>query len=73
MRDTDQRFLNDLESALGTSPYLAGKRLRIENHAGQVVVRGRVGSYYQKQMAQEALLRVEGVEALANELEVHWA
>ena len=66
-------LLNNLESALVANPYVAGRRLRIENRAGHVTVRGKVASYYQKQMAQESLLHVEGVEHLENQLEVHWA
>jgi osmotically-inducible protein OsmY len=35
-----------------------------------VILRGKVGSYFQKQMAQEALRGVDGVEAIENCLEV---
>ena len=73
MPATDDHLQRNLESALGENPHIAGKRVRIESRSGHVVVRGEVGSYYQKQMAQESLLRVEGVEALENQLEVHWA
>ena len=73
MPNADERLTHELQAALGTSPHLAGNRVRIENRAGHVVVRGHVGSYYQKQMAQEALLRVEGVRELRNQLEVSWA
>jgi hypothetical protein len=31
-----------------------------------------VHSYYQKQMAQEALRRLEGVQAIDNKIEVSW-
>ena len=73
MPATQDPLQHHLESALVTNPHVAGKRLRVENREGRVVVRGKVGSYYQKQMAQESLLRVEGVEELENQLEVHWA
>ena len=72
MPATDEVLIQDLQSALGSNPHIQGQRLRIENKSGHVTVRGRVGSYYQKQMAQESLLRVEGVQRLENELEVHW-
>jgi osmotically-inducible protein OsmY len=71
--DPQQRLLRDLESALSASPHVPRHRVRLEHRDGRVVVRGRVASYYQKQMTQEALLRVEGVEQLENQLEVHWA
>jgi osmotically-inducible protein OsmY len=32
-----------------------------------------VSSYFQKQMAQEALRHVDGVAEIANELEVCWS
>jgi osmotically-inducible protein OsmY len=31
-----------------------------------------VNSFFQKQMAQEALRRIEGVESIENHLQVHW-
>jgi osmotically-inducible protein OsmY len=58
--------------ALEQSPYIAPKTLRFETKEGRVTLRGRVGSFFQKQMAQEALRRVAGVEEIANELEVCW-
>jgi len=36
------------------------------------VLRGVVSSYYQKQMAQEAVRRLQGVEGIENHLEVDW-
>jgi osmotically-inducible protein OsmY len=59
-------------SALEDHPYLARRNLRFENHAGRVVLRGTVGTYYQKQLAQEALRHIDGVFQITNELEVNW-
>jgi osmotically-inducible protein OsmY len=58
--------------ALEDNPHLAGRRLRFETHQGRVVLRGVVSSYYQKQMAQESLRRLEGIEAIENQLQVAW-
>jgi osmotically-inducible protein OsmY len=46
--------------------------LRIEcyDHEGVVTLRGRVPSYYLKQVAQELVGRVPGVEVVSNHLEV---
>ncbi|MCA9267155.1 MAG: BON domain-containing protein [Planctomycetales bacterium] len=63
----------ELETALFASPHVPRHQVRVEQHDGRVVLRGQVGSFYQKQMTQEALLRIEGVEAIENQLEVHWA
>jgi osmotically-inducible protein OsmY len=64
----DDRVLTALER----SPYIARRNLRFETVAGRVTLRGIVHSYFQKQMAQEALRHVDGVAEIANELEVCW-
>ena len=58
--------------ALEQNPYLPRRNLRFETAEGRVTLRGVVGSYYQKQMAQEAIRHLDGVEEIANELEVCW-
>jgi len=60
-------------SALERNPYVARRNLRFETDQGRVTLRGVVGTYYQKQMAQEALRHVDGIHEIANELEVCWA
>lgn len=65
----DDRVLTALER----SPYIGRRCLRFETSAGRVTLRGRVDSYFQKQMAQEAIRHVDGVHEIANELEVCWA
>ncbi len=62
----DHRVLTALER----NPHVARRNLRFETHEGRVTLRGVVGSYFQKQMAQEALRYVDGVHEIANELEV---
>ena len=59
--------------ALECNPYIAGRNLRFESNEGRVTLRGVVASYFQKQMAQEAVRNVDGVNEIANELEVSWA
>lgn len=66
--------LNDrIATALRGNPYVPRKQLRFEAAEGRVTLRGLVHSYFQKQMAQEALRRVEGVHEILNELEVSGA
>jgi osmotically-inducible protein OsmY len=62
-----------IDQAIQTSPYLNGRLLRIETDGSRVVLHGSVESYFQKQMAQETVRRVEGVEQIDNCLEVLWA
>jgi osmotically-inducible protein OsmY len=59
-----------VEAALARSTFLAGKSLRFEVHEDGVVLRGVVGSYYQKQLAQESLKSISGVRRIRNEIEV---
>ncbi|MDX1948542.1 MAG: BON domain-containing protein [Pirellulaceae bacterium] len=61
-----------VEGAIHTNPYLSGRRLRFEAEGGRVVLHGIVATYFQKQMAQEMLRRIEGVEEIDNHLEVSW-
>ncbi len=64
----DDRVLYALEQ----NPHTARRNLRFETHRGRVTLRGVVSTYYQKQMAQEAVRRVDGVDEISNELEVCW-
>ncbi|MBI3468193.1 MAG: BON domain-containing protein [Planctomycetes bacterium] len=58
--------------ALESNPHIRRRTLRIETSEGRVVLRGTVGSYFQKQMAQEALRQVDGIDAIENQLQVNW-
>lgn len=62
-----------VSSALEQSPYLSTRQLRFETNQGTVVLRGVVPSYYQKQMAQETVRRIDGVDEVINQLEVNWS
>ena len=59
-----------VDAAILTNPYLTGRTLRFETDGGRVILQGQVGTYFQKQMAQEMVRRVEGVELIDNCLEV---
>ena len=66
----DRNLDDRVYSALERSPYLQRGILRFETADGRVTLRGVVRTYFQKQMAQEALRRIDGVQEIANELEV---
>jgi hypothetical protein len=57
-------------SRLRASPYLGVRTLDCEFHEGVLVLRGRVTSYYHKQMAQEAVRNLRHVELIINAVEV---
>jgi len=62
-----------VEDAISASPHLASRTLKFETEHGCVRLLGTVGSYYQKQMAQEAVRRLDGVTQIENHLEVTYA
>jgi osmotically-inducible protein OsmY len=68
----DSQLVDRVHTILKHSPHLNCGRLKAEATHGRVVLRGKVQSYYQKQMAQEAIRRVEGVGEIENCLEVDW-
>ena len=65
-------LLQRVDSAIKTSPHLSGHQVFCQEESGIVVLHGKVCSFFQKQMAQEALKRLDGVEKVINELEVDW-
>lgn len=59
-----------LQSAFDKSPYFNRRRPTVEASDGRIVLRGRVGSWYQKQMAQEVVRSLQSLAQIENELEV---
>ncbi len=71
--DTPLRFLNMAEAAkerLRGSPYRALRAISCECDQSVLLLRGRLPSFYHKQLAQEAVARVRGVSQIVNEIEV---
>ncbi|HVT27165.1 MAG TPA: BON domain-containing protein [Lacipirellulaceae bacterium] len=63
-----------IHDALTTNPHVPVNQVRVEEgDGGRVVLKGSVSSYFQKQMAQEAIRRVDGVQRIENMLQVNWA
>jgi osmotically-inducible protein OsmY len=65
-------LIDRVQQALQQSPHVSRRDVQLAANAGRVVLSGVVGSFFQKQMAQEALRRIEGVESIENQLQVHW-
>ena len=59
---------NTLDTLISTTiqkhPHLKRRRVHFETQQGRVVLRGTVSSYYQKQLAQEAVRRLQGVDSI---------
>jgi osmotically-inducible protein OsmY len=63
-----------IHEALTMNPHVPSRRqVQVEAADGRVVLKGNVRSFFEKQMAQEALRRIDGVERIDNLLEVNWA
>jgi osmotically-inducible protein OsmY len=55
---------------LRRQPRLALAHVWCEYRAGVLVLRGHVPTYFLKQLAQETVRRVDGVEVIENDIEV---
>ena len=62
-----------IHDALTTNPHVPNQLVRVEAEEGRIVLKGNVTSFFQKQMAQEAVRRVDGVQQIDNLLQVNWA
>ena len=61
-----------IHDALQESPYVSPVDVEVDADEGHVRLRGHVDTYFKKQMAQEVVRRVDGVERVENLLEVNW-
>ena len=68
-----EMLTSKIDSALKASPHLSRRNLHFAAEQGHVRLEGKVSSYFQKQIAQEIVLRLDGVEEIENLLEVTWA
>lgn len=59
--------------ALTTCPYVPNQSVNVEAEDGRVVLKGSVTTFFQKQMAQESIRRIDGVQQIENLLQVNWA
>ncbi|MFN9342710.1 MAG: BON domain-containing protein, partial [Planctomycetota bacterium] len=65
--------LATLASALRVRhPHRHQRRVFLRADGGHLVLQGRVKSFFEKQMAQEALRTIDGVRTIDNQLEVSW-
>lgn len=55
---------------LQASAYHEVRALTCEHHDGALILRGRVSSWYQKQLTQESVRRLPGIDLIVNAVEV---
>jgi osmotically-inducible protein OsmY len=66
------KIVEQAQERLRAVPDISFRDLRCEYRDGLLVLQGRVGTYYEKQLAQEAVAKLEGVAQVVNQLEVTW-
>lgn len=59
-----------VQSRLRATPYPSIQRLNCDFANGQLFLHGRVPSFFEKQVAQEALADLEGIDQIVNGVEV---
>ena len=57
---------------IGRQPHLAFQRIWCEYDGGRLFLQGQVPSFYHKQLAQEAIAGMAGVDQVVNKIEVVW-
>jgi len=70
MLSSDQSLDKRIDIVIHCNPHLAGRRFQFSTEADGVTLEGQVSSYFQKQVAQEIILRIDGVSRIDNRLQV---
>jgi osmotically-inducible protein OsmY len=63
-------LLHRIDRAIQQNPHATRRRIFLESTQGRVILRGKVDTFYQKQMIQESLRGIDGIDAISNLLEV---
>lgn len=58
------------QARLQASPYLAIRRILCLYDEGMLILRGRLPTFFQKQLAQITVADIEGVKQVVNQIEV---
>ena len=66
----DRQLQRDVEQELAWEPSINAEQIGVSVKDGVVELDGHVGSYYEKQAAERAALRIANVKAIASEIRV---
>ncbi|WP_153557471.1 BON domain-containing protein [Roseimaritima sediminicola] len=69
---SEETILARVDSALKSHPHLRRVIVKSKQEQDRLVLRGSVDSFFQKQMAQEALRDIPGVDEIDNQLSVDY-
>ncbi len=61
-----------IENTVVHNPHFDHTKMLLKMKEGKVVLEGKVNTFFEKQMVQEALKHVDGIDAIYNHLEVTW-
>lgn len=70
MQTTTTALHHQIANAIIHNPHLDCRRIKVRTKQGQVVLSGSTDSFFEKQMAQEALRGIEDITLIRNELTV---
>lgn len=66
----DERLCTTIGRAMQQTGYLPLRSVQVVAHEGFVSLKGRVPTYYLKQVAQSTAMSIDGVDALENDITV---
>ncbi len=72
MNNPQHTVHDKVEAAILLNPHLRRRNMNVSADGNCVRLTGKVNSFFEKQMAQEVLRSVEGVDGIQNDLEVDW-
>ena len=72
MQSTSFTLAEQISDAVVHNPHLKQRQVHFETDNGRVIINGSVETYFEKQMAQEALRQIKGIKSIENQLEVIW-
>ena len=73
MESTSSNLLSQqVQNAVIHNPHLNHRKIHFHTRDNRVVIMGTTETWFEKQMAQEAIRHIEGIEAIENHLEVTW-
>lgn len=70
MLTTSQPLAQQVYDAIFHHPNLNHHKMQVQASDGKVKISGLVSTFFEKQMAQEAIRNLDGVDLIENDLEV---
>jgi osmotically-inducible protein OsmY len=73
MQSSTHSLAQQVYDAVIHNPHLKQRPVHFNTDEGKITIQGSVESYFEKQMAQEAVRHIEGIQSIENQLEVRWS